>query len=545
MPNDVILYNALAAELNDLLKGGRIEKIYQPEIDEITLSVKNNGKLFTLVVSASPTSPRIHVTSQKKENGLNAPAFCMLLRKYLQGGNVSEIAVYNTDRIVKITFDARNELKDREQYHLVAELMGRYSNIILLDDDGKILDAIRRIHFDQSTTRYILPGLPYVLQPKNKVALDDAQGLNEVFSQEITDWNELPQKISGIGKESAKEIFLSPEPRKKLDDLFHIYGSADYSPRLKMKDGKPTDYYVCAYVTAEGEFSPRATLNECLDEYYTLYDGAERKKASAKTVTTILKRLTTKNERRIKDNEDKIADKETMEKYKKYGELILNNLWQIKGGKSCVVFDYETEREVTIPLDETLSPSLNAKNYFKKYAKLKRGVEIAEEQLAGLYEQKEYLQSIEAAITNCSTKQEFDEILRELNDLSGYKQKSKGRKKEQPSRPAKITIRNAEIHFGKNNVQNNEVTFRIASRNDLWLHVKNLHGSHVVIRGEYDNEILLRAAQIAAYYSEARENDKVDVDYTLVKFVKKIPSSLPGQVTYTNYKTITVTPKAE
>lgn len=545
MPNDVILYNALAAELNDLLKGGRIEKIYQPEIDEITLSVKNNGRLYTLVVSASPTSPRIHVTSQKKENGLNAPAFCMLLRKYLQGGNVSDISVYNTDRIVKISFDARNELKDRERYHIVAELMGRYSNIILLDDDDKILDAIRRIHFDQSTTRYILPGLPYVLQPKNKVALDDEKGLDEVFSVQITDWNELPQKISGIGKESAKEILLSADPRKKLDELFHIYGAPGYSPRLKIKDGKPVDYYVCEYATAEGEFSPQASLNECLDEYYTLYDGAERKKASAKTVTTVLKRLMTKNERRIKDNTDKIADKETMEKYKKYGELILNNLWQIKSGKSCSVYDYETEKEIVIPLDESVPPSLNAKNYFKKYNKLKRGVEIAEEQLAGLYEQREYLKSIEAAIKNCATKQEFDEILKELNDLSGYKPKVKGRQKEQPSRPGKISVRGADIYFGKNNVQNNEVTFRIASRSDLWLHVKNLHGSHVVIRGEYDDEILLRAAQIAAYYSEGRENGKVDVDYTLVKFVKKIPSSLPGQVTYTNYKTITVSPKAE
>ena len=545
MPNDVILYHALAEELNDLLKGGRIEKIYQPEIDEITLSVKSNGKLHTLVVSASPTSPRIHITTQKKENSLNAPAFCMLLRKYLQGGNISDITVFNTDRIVKITFDARNELKDKERYYIIAELMGRYSNIILTDENYKILDAVRRIHFDQSTTRYILPGLDYVLQPKNKVSLDEKEQLDEVFKQEITDANELPKQISGIGKESAKEIFLSDNPRKKLDELFNIYGTPHFSPRMKVKDGKPVDYFVCEYVTAPGEYVMYPSLNECLDEYYTLYDGSERKKASAKTVTTVLKRLTTKNERRIKDNTDKIADEETMEKYRKYGELILNNLWQIKAGNSCTVFDYETEKEISIPLDESLTPAINAKNYFKKYNKLKRGVEVAEEQLVGLYEQKEYLKSIETAIENCSTKQEFDEILKELNTLNGYKNKQKGKQKEKPSRPGKVLCGSCEIFFGKNNVQNNEVTFSIASRSDLWLHVKNLHGSHVVIRGEYDDEVLYKAAQIAAYYSEARENDKVEVDYTLVKYVKKIPSSLPGQVTYTNYKTIIVSPKAE
>ncbi|MBR1747624.1 MAG: NFACT family protein [Clostridia bacterium] len=545
MPNDVILYQALASELNDILHDGRIEKIYQPEVDEITVSIKNKGKMHTLVVSASPTSPRIHLTTQKKENGLTAPAFCMLLRKYLQGGNISDVSVHNTDRIIKITIDARNELKDSERYFLIAELMGRYSNVILTDEEYKILDAIRRIHFDQSTTRYILPGLPYVLQPKNKAALDDEKALDKVFAQTIATSDELPKYVSGIGKESAKEIFCSDSPRKKIDELFSVYDSDAYSPRLLLREGKPIDYFVCEYKTIDGDFSPRPTLNECLDEYYTLYDGAERKKASAKTVTTVLKRLMTKNERRIKDNTDKIADKESMEKNKKYGELILNNLWQIKSGKTCTVFDYETEKDVTIPLDESLSPAINAQNYFKKYNKMKRGVEIAEQQLLGLYEQKEYLKSIEIAIKNCSTKQEFDEILNELNDLNGYKKKQKGRLKEKPSRPGKVLFGGCEIVFGKNNVQNAEVTFRIASRGDLWLHVKTKHGSHVVVRGEYNDNVLRRAAEIAAYYSEAREDDKVDVDYTLVKYVKKIPSSLPGQVTYTNYKTITVTPKAE
>lgn len=542
MPNDVILLHALSRELNALLKGGRIEKIYQPEIDEITLAVKNNGKLYTLAISASPTSSRVHITTQKKENALNAPAFCMLLRKYLAGSNISDISLFNCDRIIKITFDARNELKDKEQYFIIAELMGRYSNVILTDTSYRIIDAIRRIHFDQSTTRYILPNLPYVMQPKNKVSLDDKEGLDEVFKQEITDYNELPKLISGIGKESAKEIFLSPSPRKTIDELYNIFGSDSYYPVLKVKDDKPVDYFVRRYATVDGEYRPYPTLNECLDVYYLLYDGDERKKASSKTVTTVLKRLQNKNERRIKDNTDKIEDKDNMEKNRVFGELILNNVWRIKAGDSCTVTDYNTGEEITIKLDPTLSPAQNAQAYFKKYNKLKRGVEIAEKQLDTLYEQKEYLKSIETAINNCSTKQEFDEILNELNVLNGYKAKGKD-KREKPSRPSRIKFKNCEIIFGKNNVQNNEVTFKESSRSDLWLHAKNIHGSHVIIKGEYDDEVLLRAAGIAAYYSDGKHGSKVDVDYTLVKFVKKIPSSLPGQVTYTNYKTVTVEPK--
>lgn len=545
MPNDVILLNALACELNDILGGGRVEKIYQPETDEITLAVKNNGKTHTLVISASPTSPRSHITVKKKENALNAPAFCMLLRKYLTGSNIADISIFNCDRIIKFTFDARNELKDRTRYYIIAELMGRYSNIILTDADYKIIDAIRRIHFDQSTTRFILPNLPYVFQPKNKASLDDEEALDAVFAQSIESYEELPKLISGIGKESAKEIFESQNPRNKLDELFRIYGSEAYSPALKTENGKPKDFFVCRYATAEGHFEEAGSLNECLDTYYTLCDGDERKKASSKTVAAVLKRLQAKIERRIKDYSDKIADKPRMEKTRIYGELILNNLWRIEGGDSCTVTDYETGEDVVISLDPALTPAQNAQNFFKKYAKLKRGVEIAESQLTELHSQKEYLKSIETAVRNCSSKQEYEDILGELNELNGYKRKTGRTGKEKTSRPTSVKYGGCEIVFGKNNIQNNEVTFKTAARGDLWLHVKSGHGSHVVVKGEYDDNVLYRAAQIAAYYSDARDEKKADVDFTTVKFVKKIPGALPGQVTYKNYRSITVSPAKE
>ncbi len=469
----------------------------------------------------------------------------MLLRKHLTGGNISDVSIFNYGRIIKFTIDARNELKDVKKYFLIAELMGRYSNIILTDDNFVIIDAIRRIHFDQSTTRYILPNLNYVLQPKNRVSLDDDAALDEVFSSPISSYDELPKLISGIGKETAKEIFSADNPREKIRELTNIYFETSFCPVVtKNSDGKITDYYVYPYSTVNSDFEKSESLNDALNKFYLLRDGEERKKASSKTVTTVLKRLQAKNERRIEDNLSKIKDKDNAEKNRMAGTLLMNYLWMIKPGDKSVTVDGFDGEKVTIPLVADEKPAVTAKNLLKKYNKQKRAVEIAEIQLEELYKQRDYLKSIEVSITNSFTKTEYEEILKELNSINGYKQ-NKTEKRQKPSAPTRLKFDCCEIIFGRNNLQNNDVTFKIADRGDLWLHVKNHHGSHVIIKGEYADETLLKAAEIAAYYSDANQDGKVEVDYTLVKFVKKIPSALPGQVTYTNYKTVIVTPKKE
>ena len=544
MPNDVITLHAVAYELNELLVDGRIEKIYQPENDEITLTVKKAKKLYTLVVSANPAHPRIHITTQKKENSYTAPAFCMLLRKYLSGSFIKSVEIFNNDRIIKIDVIQQNELKDVCRTFLIVELMGRYSNVILTDDKYKILDAIRRIHFDQSTTRYILPKLDYVFQPQTRITLNETEKIRSVLSTPISK-EDLIKQIGGISKETAAEVAHSTMPFEKMQELININERDTYRPCLRYENGTLKDYYVMPYSCMQGEYISYPTLNEALDAFYLLYDGAERKKASTKTITTVLKRLQAKTERRIEDNKAKLSESDKAAEMNKFGELIFANLYLVKpGDKELVCHDYYTDSMIRIPLDNTISPTQNAQNYYKKYTKMKRAAEFAEEQLSQLYAQQEYLKTIETAIDNCSLKSEYDEILAELNSLSGLRNVNKKKfVKEKPSKPTKLSVNGFDVFLGKNNLQNNEVTFSIANGGDMWFHVKNRPGSHLIVKGIPDEETIAKCASIAAFYSSARNAEKVEVDYTIRKNVKKIPSALPGMVTYTNYRSVLVTPK--
>lgn len=545
MPNDVITLQAISKELNDRLSGGRIEKIYQPETDEITISIKKTKMVHTLVVSANPSHPRIHITTQKKENSYTAPAFCMLLRKYLTGSFIESIKLFNNDRIIKIDIVQQTELKDVCRIFLIVELMGRYSNIILTNDNYKIIDAIRRIHFDQSTTRYILPKLDYTLQPQTRITLNQTEKINEFFlSPQSTD--EIIKKIGGISKESASEIATAGNQFEKIQEMIDIYERNTYSPCLRYEKGILKDYYVMPYSSVSGEYVLYPSLNEALDDFYRLYDGAERKKASTKTITTVLKRLQTKTERRINDNKSKLAESEKANELKKMGELIFANLYRIKQGDTILsCYDYYTNNTIDILLDPTLSPTLNGQSFYKKYAKMKRASEIAQEQLNELYAQQEYLKTIAVSIENCSLKSEYDEILTELNSLSGLRNINKKKfVKEKSSKPTKLTINGFDVYLGKNNLQNNEVTFNIANGGDMWFHIKNQPGSHLIVKGKPDEETIVTCASIVAFYSSAKTSEKVEVDYTLRKNVKKIPSSLPGMVTYTNYRSVLVHPKS-
>ncbi len=544
MPIDVITLKAAATELNAFLSGGRVEKIYQPETDEVTMNIKSGGKFYPLVISANPSHPRMHLTTQKKENSFSAPAFCMLLRKYIGGAQVKKVEIFNFDRIIRMTFEGKSELKDSRTVYLIVELMGRYSNIILTSDDMTIIDAVRRIHFDQSTTRYILPGLKYVFQPQTRITFEETDKLKTFFVENPQICaEEILKNVSGIGKETAAEIAISEDRFSALENLISVNESPVYKPCLSYKDGKPKDFFVYPYQSVKTEWKTFSSLNEALDEYYLLYDGEDRKKASSKTVETILKRLQTKIERRIEDNNKRLKEWEKAEEIRKKGEFVTNYLYLIQpGDKELKCLDYYENKEVTIPLDPTLTPARNAQEYFKKYNKLKRAKESALTQLEELIPKKEYLASIAVAIESCTLKAEFDEILSELNSLGGYVQKSAARRKVQLSKPVHLVVNGFDVYLGKNNQQNAQVTFALAAPTDTWVHAKNHHGTHLIIKGSPDEKTLVKCASYAAFFSDAKASPKVEVDYALKKYVKKIPSALPGLVTYTDYKTVLVEP---
>lgn len=543
MPNDVITLNVVAHELNEVLTGGRIEKIYQPETDEITLFIKNNRTYHTLVISANPSNPRIHLSTQKKENSLNAPAFCMLLRKYLIGSYIQNISIFNSDRIIKIAVISKNELKDINTFYIMAELMGRYSNIILTTQNEIILDAIKRIHFDQSTTRYILPNLKYELQPQNRISLFDNKALNTFFEKSEISADDILKQISGIGKETAREIINSKTPFLKLKEMLGLIPEKPFKPCLRYENGVLRDYYIMPYSTLSGDYEIHDSINGALDKFYLLYDSTERKKHSTKTVVTLLNRLKSKTERRIADNTKKLDESEKKDEYKKFGEILLTNLYRVKPNEKTVVcYDYYNNCDVSINLDPKISPADNAQSYYKKYNKLKRSGEIARQQLDILINQREYLKTIETAINNCSLKSEYDEILSELNSLAGLRQNIKKNNKEKKAQPTHFKVNGFDVYLGKNNLQNNEVTFNIADSKDLWLHVKANHGAHIIIKGQPDDMTISKCASVAAFYSDAKLSEKVEVDYTLKKYVKKMPGAMPGMVTYVNYNSVLVKP---
>lgn len=548
MPNDVITLNAISKELNTLLTRGKIEKIYQPENDELTFSIKNNGTPYILTISANANLPRIHITSQKKENPLSASTFCMLMRKHLSSGIIEDISLINADRIIKIVIASRNEMGDNVKFFLIAELMGRYSNIILTTDDFVILDAIKKVYFEQSS-RPILPNLKYQGIENTKITLDDNEKLALLLKENIPTEELLLSNISGFAKETAKEIIARNTPIiDTISTFYNINDTDTYLPCIRYdNENNIKDFYITPYQTLKGTYERCDTLNACLDKFYLEKDTEIRKKNNTREVSKLLKRLKTKTERRIEDNNNKLIECESLEIYKQYGELILTNIYKLKkGDKKLICTNFYDNSTAEIDIDEQLQPNQNAQRYFKKYHKLKRAKEISKEQLENLNIQQDYLLSIESSINNSTTKQEYEEIFDELRILGNIKEVSQNKKskKQKLSSPLHINIDGFDIYVGKNNLQNEEVTFNIASKGDVWMHTKGYHGSHTVIKGENPPEnVIQKAAEICAYFSEGRESSKVEVDYTEKKNVKRHKSGMTGMVFYVNFKTIVVVPK--
>ena len=572
MALDAVCIKGIAKELSDKIINGRIDKIHQPERDEIVIHIRTYEESFRLVLSAGSAHPRVHFTSHQKKNPITAPMFCMLLRKHLGSGKIIAVEQIGFERILKISIESYDELGDLTVKHIIAEIMGRNSNIILVNDDMRIIDSIKRVDFTVSTVRQILPGLEYVLPPKaeriefvsvspdteldfsvpqkaDKLLMDTVSGISPLTAREIV------YRAFGVTDITTPEMNLNKQSTLKAElvRMALEINNNEFSPCF-IKDkasGKLLDFSAIEIKQYEGlaEVIPASELSEALDEFYYLRDRNERMRQKGADLIKLLSNASERSSKKINILSRTLKDAENKEQYKVKGELITSNLYRIQDGATELIAEnyYDDMKEIKISLDPSLSPSQNAQKYFKKYNKAKTAEIEAAKQLQSAKESLEYIESTLAAVENAENETDLNEIRAELITEGYLKRKLVPKKKKESAPRHFVSSDGFDIYVGKNNTQNDYVTTKLANSSDLWFHTKNIHGSHVIIKLGLDKDVprrtITEAAQLAAYYSKARESSQVPVDYTVIKNVKKPNGAKPGMVIYDGYNTMYVTPR--
>lgn len=563
---DGLSLTAVVYELNSIV-GGRIEKVQQPERDELLLSVHAASGGVRLLISASPENCRITLTDDKKPSPTEAPAFLMLLRKHLTGARITGIEQPNGDRVVKIGLEAFSELRDIVNFTLVCEIMGRCSNIILVDSDGKIVDSIRRVPPSVSTARQVLPRADYEYPPskQKRVAKDaDCPAFIEALSGSAKPESALSEAFYGLSPAVAKRLLTAlgyPACGKEAaaSALYEFYGEfskGNYKPCIVLSNGAS----VCTlpFLPESGtEYRPFNTMSEAVNEFYRLRAAEESVKRRTSAYERAIKNAMQKLERKLTIYADAITGEDEIERLRINGELLTANLYSLPARASeAVVTDYYSDppKLVTVELDPLYSPADNAQRYFTKYRKAKLAREHALAMRRTVTEELNYLDGLLYTLNFCEGEAELNELKAELiagryikdDSASKAKNSRKAAAQKQPaSKPYAFTSREGiSILVGKNNRQNDALTLHTALPDETWLHTKDVHGSHVIIRrtGEVPDGALYDAAMLAAYYSKARGSANVAVDYTLAKYVKKPSGAMPGMVIYTHQHTVYVTP---
>ncbi len=570
---------ALTDEINNELIGAKPDKIKQTEHDELIISFfgPNGQKRLRLTTNAAVA--RVCLTEDKKQGPETAPLFCMLLRKHLAGARLKCAVQPDFERIIILVFDAIDEFGDSCEKRLISELMGRHSNVILTDENGRIIDAIRHVDFSVNSVRQILPGLSYSppppqdkLNPLNcdlnavlsriesadentkidKVILNEFRGVSPLIAREIC------ETAFGSSDKYLKELDYS----EKLDlasssiNIFKKAAEKKFSPCYLVREdtNKPLEF--APFTISQYKYAARvienASMSYIVESYYSEKDAKERMARRSASLTKLVSTNIERCAKKLSVQLSELSDTDNLEKYRKYGELITANLFKIKkGDKFAVVEDFYEEDYPTlsIPLDERISPSDNAARYFKKYTKAKTAKAEISRQLEKTRSELTYLESVEEELCQAENPQDLAEISQELYEQGYVKRIDKGRKKQDVSKPMEfLTEDGFSVLVGKNNKQNDLLTLKTAKNADMWFHTKDIHGSHVILRYEHGKEFsdsaILEAASLAARFSKARFSDNVPVDYTLVKYVKKPSGAAPGMVIYTNNKTVYVTPKS-
>ena len=577
MAFDGITVSAIKAEIEDKILGGRIDKVYQPEKDEIILGIRSMGQAYKLLLTSNASNPKFHFTQTNPSNPMTPPLFCMVMRKHLQSGKIIKIEQPDFDRILNIYVEKLNELGDYSVKKLVLEIMGRHSNIILTDENNTILDCIKHIGHDTSSVREVLPGREYTLPPSqgkiNTLELDN-NNFNEVLennpSFEIQ--SVIYKNYTGISPIAASEICYRANvngstPVEALTDIqkeivFNkfaelvedIKANRFYPESITNEKGKTIDFSPIEMTQFNGlEIKKYTSISELIESFYANRDFAYR----IGQKTQDLRKLITQNiERCIRKKDIQMQTLRSIknrDELRLKGELLTANIYSIKKGMTTVELpNYYSENQelVAIELDSNKTPSENAQKYYKAYNKAKRTFEALKDQIKSNDEELAYLESVLTSVNNCTDEQDVKEIRRELRE-EGYVKKVKNQKDKSKKHSVPlhfISQDGFDIYVGKNNIQNDELTLKFARPRDIWMHTKNIPGSHVIIvaNGQtIPDTTLNEGAMLSAFYSKAKNSSKVPVDYTEKKNVKKPNGSKPGFVIYETNKTAYITTSEE
>ncbi len=566
MAFDAFYLSAVLSEIREFGEG-RVDKIHQPSRDTLILQLKHKEGRAKLLIAANPAAPRLHLTTASPENPAEPPMFCMLLRKHLSGARLVNIAQPPMERCAVFTFDTIDEMGDAVQKKLVAELMGKTCNIYLLGPDGRIIDCLRRIGLDAGAKRTALPGM-YYQEPEPVEKADprgwELQNYRDLLTQPGADLlcDRLMDSLGGLsplvcreaalfaaGDVDARISDLSAGAAEKLDLFFRENLQHPMPCYYALFDGTPKQFAFCP-IHQYGSYRRAGSFSELLDMYYTVRDqkDAMRQKSQAvrKTVSNLCQRLS----RKIALQEKELIATYDRERLRQLGDILTANIHRIQKGQtkiSCEDFYDENMAPVDIPLSPVLSPQQNAARFYKDYSRMKNAERELTKQIALAKEELNYLQSVLEELNRAASERELDEIRRELQDV-GYLKGDSAKKRVKQGKLPPMRFESTDgypIYVGRNNQQNDELTFKMARKDDLWLHASKVHGSHVIIAcagvTPPDNTIT-QAAQLAAHYAETAGGQNIAVDLTPVKQVKKVPNGKPGMVIYHSYKTIIANP---
>lgn len=566
MAFDGITIAAVVNEFNKVLIGGRIFKIAQPEKDELILTIKNNKEQYRLQISAGASLPLIYLTSSNKVSPPSAPAFCMLLRKHVSNGRITKIYQPGLERVINFEIEHLNEMGDLCTKVLIVELMGKHSNIIFCDDENKIIDSIKHINIQMSSVREVLPEreyfIPMTIDKVNPLNADYDSFKKLIKSKGLILSKALYNSFTGISPVVAEDIINLADLDSSLTanclndtEIYHLYNvfsnymtdvkECNFNPIIYYKDDAPVEFSAFPLSVFNSETSASySSISELLEKYYAEKDLITRIRKRSTDLRQIVNTALSKSLKKYDLQLKQLEDTKKREKYKIYGELLTAYGYNVpEGAKELKCLNYYDNTEITIPLDSEMSALDNAKKYFDKYSKLKRTFEALSDIILETKKESEHLESISTALDIATDENDLKAIKEELIEYGYIKRKYSDKKSKFTNKPIHIVISDDyEIYIGKNNFQNEEVSFKIASGNDWWFHTKTIPGSHVVVKSKTDelpDKLYEIAGGLAAYFSKARNQEKVEIDYTQKKNLKRVNGAAPGFVIYhTNYSMV-------